>query len=49
MSASLARRWPEPLRWGICFAPALCFHAAGAAALLARWNDGADGANPLQF
>ena len=42
MSASLARRWPEPLRWGICFALALCFHAAGAAALLARWNDGAD-------
>jgi protein TonB len=42
MSASQARRWPEPLRWGICFALALCFHAAGAAALLARWNDGAD-------
>jgi protein TonB len=42
MNASLARRWPEPLRWGICFALALCFHAAGAAALLARWNDGAD-------
>jgi len=42
MSVSQARRWPEPLRWGICFALALCFHAAGAAALLARWNDGAD-------
>jgi len=42
MSASRARRWPEPLRWGICFALALSFHGAGAAALLARWNDGAD-------
>ena len=42
MSASRTRRWPEPLRWGICFALALSFHGAGAAALLARWNDGAD-------
>ena len=42
MSASRARRWPEPLRWGACFALALSFHGAGAAALLARWNDGAD-------
>ena len=42
MNASLAHRWPEPLRWGICFALALSFHGAGAAALLARWNDGAD-------
>lgn len=30
------------LRWGACFALALGFHAAGAAALLARWNDQAD-------
>ncbi len=37
-----ARRWPEGLRWGVCFALALCFHAAGAAALLARWNDDSD-------
>jgi protein TonB len=35
-------RWPETLRWGACFALALCFHGAGAAALLARWNDSAD-------
>jgi protein TonB len=40
-SAAL-RRWPEALRWTICFALALCFHAAGAAALMARWNDNAD-------
>lgn len=38
-AASGLRRWPEGLRWGICFALALCFHAAGAAALLARWTD----------
>lgn len=37
-----ARRWPEGLRWGVCFALALCFHAAGAAALLARWSDDSD-------
>ena len=36
------RRWPESLRWGTCFALALCFHAAGAAALLARWNESSD-------
>ena len=39
---SATRRWPETLRWGACFALALCFHAAGAAALLARWNESAD-------
>lgn len=39
---SQLRRWPESLRWGICFALALCFHAAGAAALLARWNEDSD-------
>jgi periplasmic protein TonB len=33
------RRWPEKLRWGACFALALSFHAAGAAALLARWSE----------
>ena len=42
MRQPLAARWPEPLRWGTCFALALTFHGAGAAALLARWNDGAD-------
>ncbi len=36
------RRWPETLRWGACFALALGFHAAGAAALLARWNEDSD-------
>jgi periplasmic protein TonB len=32
----------EVMRWSACFALALCFHAAGAAALLARWNESAD-------
>jgi len=36
------RRWRESLRWGTCFALALCFHAAGAATLLARWNESSD-------
>jgi protein TonB len=36
------RRWPEALRWGACFALALSFHAAGAAALLARWSEDSD-------
>jgi protein TonB len=36
------RRWPEALRWGVCFALALSFHAAGAAALLARWSEDSD-------
>jgi protein TonB len=36
------RRWPEALRWGACFALALSFHAAGAAALLARWSEDTD-------
>jgi periplasmic protein TonB len=35
-------RWPETLRWGACFALALSFHAAGAAALLAHWNSDSD-------
>ncbi len=39
---SMPRRWPELTRWGACFALALCFHAAGAAALLARWNESSD-------
>jgi protein TonB len=29
----------QSLRWGVCFALALGFHAAGAAALLAKWNE----------
>ena len=33
---------PQSLRWGACFALALGFHGAGAAALLARWNDSSD-------
>jgi len=36
------RRWPDGVRWGVCFSPALCFHAAGAAAMLARWNEDSD-------
>ena len=38
----LPRRWPETARWGACFALALCFHAAGAAAIMARWNEESD-------
>ena len=36
------RRWPDATRWAACFALALCFHAAGAMALLARWNESSD-------
>jgi protein TonB len=36
------RRWPESIRWAGCFALAVAFHVAGAAALLARWNDTGD-------
>jgi len=32
-------RWPEAARWGACFALAVAFHAAGAAALFARWTE----------
>jgi len=39
---TVTRRWPDAARWGACFALALCFHAAGAMALLARWNDSTD-------
>ena len=38
----MKHRWPQHLRWGACFAVALSFHAAGAAALLARWNENSD-------
>jgi len=41
-AASAARRWPEGLRWGACFALAFSFHAAGAAALMARWSESPD-------
>ncbi len=37
-----SRRWPDATRWGLAFALALCFHAAGAAAMLARWNENND-------
>jgi protein TonB len=36
------KRWPQTLRWSACFALALGFHAAGAAALLAKWNESSD-------
>jgi periplasmic protein TonB len=29
-------------RWAVCFTLALCFHGAGAAVLMARWNDDGD-------
>jgi periplasmic protein TonB len=32
----------ESFRWAGCFALALCFHGAGAAALLAKWNESSD-------
>src|SRR4029079_11531474 len=32
-------RWPEAARWSACFALAVAFHAAGAAALFARWTE----------
>ncbi len=38
----VVRRWPESARWVACFALAAGFHIAGAAALLARWNDASD-------
>lgn len=34
--------WPEAARWGACFALAIAFHAAGAAALFARWSEDSD-------
>ena len=40
--AAIVRRMPEMLRWGACFALALCFHAVGAAALLAHWSENSD-------
>jgi protein TonB len=42
MSAMTARRWPEGLRWGICFALALFIHVGGVVAMLARWTDSSD-------
>jgi protein TonB len=39
---SMLRRWSETLRWGACFALALCFHAAGAMAMLAHWSEAPD-------
>ncbi|HEY1311467.1 MAG TPA: TonB family protein [Pseudolabrys sp.] len=39
---AVVRCWPETLRWGLCFSLALGIHAAGAAALLAHWNEDAD-------
>ena len=35
-------RWPEAARWGACFVFAVAFHAAGAAALFARWSEDSD-------
>lgn len=38
----MIRRMPQTLRWGVCFTLVLGFHAAGAAALIARWNESSD-------
>lgn len=38
----MSARVKDIARWTLCFAFVLGFHAAGAAALLARWNDDAD-------
>jgi len=40
--ASSTRHRPDSLRWAICFALALSFHAAGAAALRAHWSEDPD-------
>ncbi len=37
----IAMRTQDATRWAACFALAAVFHAAGAAALLARWSDDA--------
>ena len=38
----MSARLPNALRWCACFGIALGIHAAGAAVLIARWNDSAD-------
>lgn len=38
----MSARGKDVARWGLCFTFVLGFHAAGAAALLARWSDPAD-------
>ncbi len=38
----MTQRFRDITRWTICFALVLCFHIAGAAALLAHWSDDAD-------
>jgi len=35
-------KFTDAARWSLCFALVVCFHVAGAAALLARWSDDAD-------
>jgi protein TonB len=42
MSAMSVRRWPEGLRWSICFALALFIHVGGVVAMLARWTHSSD-------
>ncbi|MFZ0093977.1 MAG: hypothetical protein WAK97_08660, partial [Pseudolabrys sp.] len=39
---AVRRRWPESVRWTVCFALAVSFHIAGAAALMARWSNDSD-------
>jgi periplasmic protein TonB len=40
--SAIVRRMPEMLRWGACFALALCFHAVVVAALLEHWTENSD-------
>ena len=40
--SAIVRRMPEMLRWGACFALALCFHTVVVAALLAHWTENSD-------
>jgi protein TonB len=42
IQAPPVRHSPEALRWGFCFALALSFHAAGAAALFGQWGEDSD-------
>lgn len=39
---AIPRRMPVMLRWGACFALALCFHAVAIAALLQHWTESSD-------
>ena len=40
--AAIVSRMPKMLRWGACFALALCIHAVGVTALLEHWTENSD-------